>query len=118
MQFPISQSDDDAGCPVSCSNNTDPLSSSRCTKGNPLSALGVCLLAAPPPKVSIVRISNFSLGTRSSSGMKKNVGQTLRGNMFCFWVSKSYLKKKAKPGEMVAGLIAGSSYSESNMTIS
>ena len=90
MEFSISQSNDDAGCPVSWSNNTDPLSSSCHTKKTP-SALGVSLFKAAPSEFSIVRINTFSFETGSCSSMKKNMEQTLRGNMFCFWVAKSCL---------------------------
>jgi len=90
MEFSISQSNDDAGCPVSWSNNTDPLSSSCHTKKTP-SALGVYLFKAAPSEFSIVRINTFSFETGSCSSMKKNMEQTLRGNMFCFWVAKSCL---------------------------
>lgn len=42
-------------------------------------------------RFSIVKISTFSFETGSCSSIKKNMEQTLRGNMFCFWVAKSCL---------------------------
>ena len=86
MEFSISQSNDDAGCPVPCLTQYRLAQSTRSTQGNTLSVPGFNLLRVQPPKVNIVRITNFSFGPGSNSSMKKDPpwGQTLGGIGFAF----------------------------------